>query len=79
VTNEKPEIVSRTTKAAALRAGILIEKTATTPACRSQAQMFANVPGHNSTVAVAPTAALVIAGTNEESERKPRLTPLFIE
>jgi len=68
VTNEKPDIVPRTTKAAALRAGVLIEKTATagprTPISKErQAQTFANVPGHkrNSTIAVASTAAPTIA------------------
>lgn len=67
VTNEKPDIVPRTTKAAALRAGILIEKTATAgpraPISKErQAQTFANVPGHkrNSTIAVASTATPII-------------------
>jgi len=68
VTNEKPDIVPRTTKAAALRAGILIEKTPTSgpraPISKERkAQTFANVPGHkrNSTIAVASTAAPTIA------------------
>jgi len=64
VTTEKPDIVSRTTKAAALRAGVLIEKTATAGprtqiSKERQAQTFANVPGHkrNTTIAVASTIA----------------------
>jgi len=54
-----------TTKAAALRAGVLIEKTATAgPRSKErQTQTFTNVPGHkrNSKIAVASTAAPTIA------------------
>jgi len=73
VTTEKPNIVPRTTKAAALRAGVLIEKTATagprTPMSKErQAQTFTNVPGHkrNRTIVIASTAA------------PSSITPLFV-
>ena len=68
LTNEKPVIVPRTTKAAALRAGLQIDKKQTSgprqPISKDRvAQTFANVPGHkrNSTIAVASTAAPSIA------------------
>jgi hypothetical protein len=67
-TNEKPDIMPRTTKAAALRAGLQVEKKPTPgprgPISKERlAQTFANVPGHkrNSTIAVASTAAPTIA------------------
>jgi len=66
-TTAKPDIVPRTTKAAALRAGQLIEKTQNTPRApvskERHAATFANVPGHKraSTIAVASTAAPTIA------------------
>lgn len=67
-TNLKPDIVPRTTKAAALRAGVQFEKTQSSgpraPISKARlTQTFANVPGHKraSTIAVASTAAPVIA------------------
>ncbi|CAA7261585.1 unnamed protein product [Cyclocybe aegerita] len=75
VTTDKPDIVPRTTKAAALRAG-LIEPTdgalravysptkARAPVSKERlAKTFANVPGHKraETIAVASTAAPTIA------------------
>lgn len=69
LTNDKPDIVPRTTKAAALRMGLQFEKQQQTSGPRlpiskeRSAQTFANVPGHkrNSTIAVASTAAPSIA------------------
>ena len=66
-THDKPDIVPRTTRAAALRAGQPVEKTLNTPRApvskERLAQTFANVPGHkrSSTIAVASTAAPTIA------------------
>ncbi|KAF9533126.1 hypothetical protein CPB83DRAFT_805989 [Crepidotus variabilis] len=68
-THDKPDIVPRTTKAAALRAGLLLDKPQEASRPRAPvskerlAQTFANVPGHkrNSTIAVASTAAPTIA------------------
>ncbi|KIK52033.1 hypothetical protein GYMLUDRAFT_371904 [Collybiopsis luxurians FD-317 M1] len=65
-THDQPDIVPRTTRAAALRAGIPLEKA---PSPRKplskeeQAKTFANVPGHKrtETIAVASTAAPTIA------------------
>ncbi|KJA21178.1 hypothetical protein HYPSUDRAFT_165972 [Hypholoma sublateritium FD-334 SS-4] len=66
-THDKPTIVPRTTKAAALRAGQPIEKAQNTPRTpvtkERHAETFANVPGHKrtSTISVASTAAPTIA------------------
>ncbi|KDR82820.1 hypothetical protein GALMADRAFT_220820 [Galerina marginata CBS 339.88] len=66
-THGKPDIVPRTTRAAALRAGVPVEKVLNTPRApvskERLAQTFANVPGHKraSTISVASTAAPVIA------------------
>lgn len=64
----KPDIVPRTTKAAALRAGLQIEKKGTLgprqPISKERAaQTFADVPGHKrtSTIPVASTAPPAIA------------------
>src|SRR5262249_21347900 len=65
--HEAPDILPRTTRAAALRAGIVVEKTPTIPrAPLSKARLattFANVPGHKrtGTIPVASTAAPVVA------------------
>jgi len=66
-THDKPDIVPRTTRAAALRAGQAVELFPATPRApvskERLAQTFANVPGHKrtSTIAVASTAPPVIA------------------
>jgi hypothetical protein len=66
-THDVPDIQPRTTRAANLRAGIVIEKTPTTPrAPLSKARLaitFANVPGHkrSETIPVASTAPPVVA------------------
>ncbi len=68
-TISKPDIVPRTTKSAALRAGVQVEQKGRTSGPRSPiskdrlAQTFANVPGHkrSSTIAVASTAPPVVA------------------
>ena len=66
-TNDKPDIVPRTTRAAALRAGLAVDKVPAAPrgpvSKERLAQTFANVPGHkrSTTIAVASTAAPVIA------------------
>ncbi|KAF9556758.1 hypothetical protein CPC08DRAFT_669527 [Agrocybe pediades] len=64
-THDKPDIVPRTTRAAALRAGQVVEKpTPRAPVSKERlAQTFANVPGHkrSSTIQVASTAAPAIA------------------
>ncbi|KAG6831934.1 hypothetical protein H0H92_006535 [Tricholoma furcatifolium] len=66
-TNATPDIVPRTTRAAALRAGIAVEKTPSSPRTplsqERLKQTFENVPGHkrSETIAVASTAAPVIA------------------
>ena len=66
-THDVPDIMPRTTRAAALRAGVVVEKTPTTPrAPLSKARLastFANVPGHKraGTIAVASTAPPVVA------------------
>jgi hypothetical protein len=66
-THDVPDILPRTTRAAALRAGVVVEKTPTTPrAPISKARLamtFANVPGHKraETIAVASTAPPVVA------------------
>ncbi|KAF6755823.1 hypothetical protein DFP72DRAFT_1118638 [Ephemerocybe angulata] len=63
----KPDIVPRMTKAAALRTGQPIEKTASSPrrpvTKERLAETFANVPGHkrSTTISVASTAAPTIA------------------
>ncbi|KAF5315173.1 hypothetical protein D9619_007073 [Psilocybe cf. subviscida] len=65
--HDKPDIVPRMTKAAALRLGQPIEKMQSAPRApvskERQAQTFANVPGHKraSTISVASTAAPTIA------------------
>ena len=65
--HDKPTIVPRMTKAAALRAGQPIEKAQSTPRApvtkERHAETFANVPGHKrtSTISVASTAAPTIA------------------
>lgn len=62
-THEKPDIVPRTTRAAALRAGIPFEKSPRKPPTKEQlAKTFANVPGHKraETITVASTAAPTI-------------------
>lgn len=66
-THDKPDIVPRTTRAAALRAGQaveILEKAPRGPVSKERlAQTFANVPGHKrtSTIAVASTAPPTIA------------------
>jgi len=66
-TNDKPDIVPRTTRAAALRAGLAVDKVPAAPrgpVCKERlAQTFANVPGHkrSETISVASTAAPAIA------------------
>ncbi|KAF9077815.1 hypothetical protein BDP27DRAFT_1357205 [Rhodocollybia butyracea] len=65
-THGKPDIVPRTTRAAALRAGIPLEKAAAPRKSlpkEDQAKTFANIPGHKrtETIAVASTAAPTIA------------------
>ncbi|KAF8903148.1 hypothetical protein CPB84DRAFT_1845973 [Gymnopilus junonius] len=66
-THDKPDIVPRTTRAAALRAGQAVELTKNAPRVpvtkERLAETFANVPGHKraSTITVASTAAPVIA------------------
>ena len=66
-THDKPDIVPRTTRAAALRAGQPVEKTRSTPRAplskERLAQTFLDVPGHkrSSIIAVASTAAPIIA------------------
>jgi Nucleoside diphosphate kinase len=64
--HDKPDIVPRTTRAAALRAGQAVDKFAIprVPVSKERlAQTFANVPGHKrmSTIAVASTAPPLIA------------------
>ncbi|KAF8627438.1 hypothetical protein AX17_006252 [Amanita inopinata Kibby_2008] len=62
-----PDFVPRTTRAAALRAGYVVEKTEdgprVPPTKEQQTQTFLNVPGHKraETIAVASTAAPTIA------------------
>lgn len=64
---DKPDIVPRTTRAAALRAGLQVDATPTLPRAPPSKerleQTFANVPGHKrkSIIAVASTAAPTIA------------------
>ena len=66
-TNDKPDIVPRTTRAAALRAGLAVDKVPAAPrgpvSKERLAQTFANVPGHKrlETISVASTAAPAIA------------------
>lgn len=66
-TNDKPDIVPRTTRAAALRAGLAVDKVPVAPrgpvSKERLAQTFANVPGHKrrETISVASTAAPAIA------------------
>lgn len=66
-THDKPDIVPRMTRSAALRAGQPVEKVQNAPRApvskERQAQTFANVPGHkrSSTIQVASTAAPTIA------------------
>ncbi|PPQ69612.1 hypothetical protein CVT24_001368 [Panaeolus cyanescens] len=66
-TLDKPDIVPRTTRAAALRAGLQVDATPTLPRAPPSKerleQTFANVPGHKrkSIIAVASTAAPTIA------------------
>ncbi|KAF8231725.1 hypothetical protein L208DRAFT_43950 [Tricholoma matsutake] len=66
-TTANPDIVPRTTRSAALRAGQLVEKKPSaprTPPTKEQlAKTFANVPGHKrvGSIAVASTAAPAIA------------------
>lgn len=66
-THDKPDIVPRTTRAAALRAGQAVEKVPAIPRApvskERLAQTFANVPGHKrtSTIPVASTAPPTIA------------------
>ena len=64
-THDKPDIVPRTTRAAALRAGQAVDKTAPRgPVTKERlAETFANVPGHKrmSSIAVASTAPPAIA------------------
>ncbi|KAJ7459868.1 hypothetical protein FB451DRAFT_563301 [Mycena latifolia] len=67
-THANPDIVPRTTRAAALRAGVLVEKGGPSvpraPLSKEQlAKTFANVPGHRraESIAVASTAAPAIA------------------
>ncbi|KAG5353162.1 hypothetical protein C0989_009806 [Termitomyces sp. Mn162] len=62
-TNAAPNIVPRTTRAAALRAGVVVEKTQvgprTPPSKEQLKKTFENVPGHkrSETITVASTAA----------------------
>ncbi|KAF8158148.1 hypothetical protein B0H34DRAFT_674617 [Crassisporium funariophilum] len=64
---DKPDIVPRTTRAAALRAGQAVDKVSNAPRVpvskERHAQTFANVPGHkrSSTISVASTLAPAIA------------------
>lgn len=67
-TNAKPDIVPRSTRAAALRAGVAVDKSGPSvpraPLTKEQlAKTFANVPGHKraETISVASTAAPVVA------------------
>ena len=65
-THDKPDIVPRTTRSAALRAGqaVAVDKAPRGPVSKERlAQTFANVPGHKrmSTIAVASTAPPAIA------------------
>ena len=66
-THIKPDIVPRTTKAAALRAGIPVEQKPSGPrrplSKEALAKTFANVPGHKraETIVVASTAPPVVA------------------
>lgn len=66
-TTGNPDIVPRTTRAAALRAGQAVEKTTSTPRApiskERLAKTFENVPGHKraESIAVASTAAPTIA------------------
>ena len=63
-THDKPDIVPRTTRAAALRAGQAVAAVPRVPVSKERlAQTFANVPGHKrmSTIAVASTAPPLIA------------------
>ena len=66
-THSKPDIVPRTTKAAALRAGVPVEQKPSGPrrplSKEALAKTFANVPGHkrSDTIVVASTAPPVIA------------------
>ena len=66
-THDKPDIVPRTTRAAALRAGQAVDKSPARPRVPVSkdrlAQTFANVPGHKriNTIAVASTAPPIIA------------------
>ena len=66
-THDRPDIVPRTTRAAALRAGQAVDKFPAAPRVpvskERLAQTFANVPGHKrtDTIAVASTAPPIIA------------------
>ncbi|KAG6820726.1 hypothetical protein H0H93_012779 [Arthromyces matolae] len=66
-TNTSPDIAPRTTRAAALRAGLVVEKTNSSPRAPLSKERiqktFENVPGHkrSETIAVASTAAPAIA------------------
>ncbi|KAL1679113.1 hypothetical protein EV122DRAFT_210512 [Schizophyllum commune] len=66
-THDKPDIVPRMSRAAALRAGIAVDKVDTRPRAplskERLAQTFENVPGHkrSSTIHVASTAAPAVA------------------
>ncbi|KAJ7212103.1 hypothetical protein GGX14DRAFT_519626 [Mycena pura] len=66
-THAAPDIVPRTTRAAALRAGVAVDKGPSVPRApltkEQLARTFANVPGHRraETIAVASTAAPTIA------------------
>ena len=63
-THDKPDIVPRTTRSAALRAGQVVDKTPRGPVTKERlAETFANVPGHKrmSSIAVASTAPPLIA------------------
>lgn len=66
-THAAPDIAPRTSRAAALRAGIILDKTETGPRERrtraEQHRVFMDVPGHkrSETIAVASTAAPAIA------------------
>ncbi|KAI0786831.1 hypothetical protein C8Q75DRAFT_720259 [Abortiporus biennis] len=63
-THDKPDIVPRMSRAAALRAGVLLEKPKHVPASKeSIAKTFANVPGHKraEVIQVASTAPPVVA------------------
>jgi hypothetical protein len=84
-THDKPDIVPRTTRAAALRAGqaVAIEKLPRGPVSKERlAQMFANVPGHKrmNTIAVASTAPPTIAPrmTRAASLRLGQAPPLHV-